>query len=65
MNKTNNDVCYSLLNEIIHNKTLTNDEIQKIIFIIKDLEEIYESNKGDVSLKYDIQELYELLKKNL
>ncbi len=65
MNKTNNDVCYSLLNEIIHNKKLNNDEVEKIIFIIKDLEEIYNNNKEDIILKDNIQQLYQLLKKNL
>tara|TARA_Y100000389_G_scaffold39204_1_gene33616 strand:+ start:199 stop:396 length:198 start_codon:yes stop_codon:yes gene_type:complete len=65
MNKTNNDVCYSLLNEIIYNKTLNNDEVEKIIFIIKDLEEIYNNNKEDIVLKDNIQQLYEFLKKNL
>lgn len=65
MNKTDNDVCYSLLNEIIHNKKLNNDEVEKLIFIIKDLEEFYNNNKEDIVLKVNIEQLYELLKKNL
>lgn len=64
MNNSNNSVCYSLLNEILHNKTLNNDEIEKIIFIIKDLEEFYNNNKDDISLKDDINLLYNFLKKN-
>lgn len=65
MNNSSNSVCYSLLNEILHNKTLNNDEIEKIIFIIKDLEHFYENNKDDHSLKNDINTLYYILKKNI
>jgi len=64
MDKTNNHVQYSLLNNILHNKRLNHDEIEKIIFIIKDLEEFYNNNKDDFSLKNDIDLLYIFLKKN-
>ena len=64
MDKTNNHVQYSLLNDILHNKRLSRDEIEKIIFIIKDLEEFYNNNKDDFSLKDDINLLYNFLKNN-
>lgn len=64
MDKTTNHVQYSLLNDILHNKRLNRDEIEKIIFIIKDLEEFYNNNKDDFSLKDDINLLYNFLKKN-
>tara|TARA_B110000285_G_C14853837_1_gene481233 strand:+ start:97 stop:300 length:204 start_codon:yes stop_codon:yes gene_type:complete len=64
MDKTDNDVQYYLLNNILHNKKLNQNEIEKIIFIIKDLEEFYNNNREDFSLKDDINLLYIFLKKN-
>lgn len=64
MDKTSNDVQYYLLNNILHNKRLNRDEIEKIIFIIKDLEKFYNNNKEDFSLKDDIDFLYSFLKNN-